>query len=56
MTTTNKPGRPKLPAALETAPHSVRLTAARWAKLKRLGSDWLNKAIDRAREDKNGPV
>lgn len=33
-----------------TKPRSVRLTDARWEKLKRLGSDWLAGAIDRAKE------
>ena len=44
------PGRPALPEEEKTVPGSVRLTPSRWAKLRRLGSEWLGKAIDRARE------
>ena len=43
-------GRPALPPEEKTRPYSVRLTDARIEKLKRLGSAWLNKAIDRAKE------
>ncbi len=43
-------GRPPLPADEKAIVGSIRLTAARWAKLRRLGMDWLAKAIDRARE------
>lgn len=46
-------GRPPgsgLPPAERTKPRSVRLDEARWSKLKRLGTDWLERAIDRARE------
>jgi hypothetical protein len=53
MTATKRTGRPPgtgLPPELHTKPRSVRLTDARWEKLKRLGSDWLAKAIDRAKE------
>lgn len=32
-----------------TKPRSVRLTDARWKKLKRLGSDWLARQIDAAK-------
>lgn len=48
---TDKPtrGRPPKPADQQTKPYSVRLTDARIAKLKALGSDWLNRAIDRAK-------
>jgi hypothetical protein len=35
---------------MATKPRSVRLTDARWEKLKRLGASWLAKAIDRAKE------
>jgi len=45
-----KRGRPVLPPELATKPHAVRLTDSRWEKLKRLGSGWLNRAIDRAKE------
>lgn len=43
-------GRPALPEDERTVPGSVRLTPARWEKLRRLGVGWLGKAIDRARE------
>ena len=51
---TQKPtrGRPPKPANQQTKPYSVRLTAARIEKLKLLGSDWLNRAIDRAKPKK----
>jgi hypothetical protein len=44
------PGRPPLPPEDHTKPRSVRLNDARWLKLKRLGTGWLEKAIDRAKE------
>jgi len=47
-------GRPPLPKEEKSVPGSVRLTPARWAKLRRLGSAWLGKAIDRAREPSAG--
>lgn len=47
---TKRPGRPALPPEQKAVPGSVRLTPTRWEKLRRLGSDWLNKAIDRAKE------
>jgi hypothetical protein len=43
-------GRPPLPEDEKALVGSIRLTAARWAKLRRLGMAWLGKAIDRARE------
>jgi hypothetical protein len=43
-------GRPALPDDEKTVPGSVRLTPARWEKLRRLGAAWLAKAIDRAKE------
>jgi hypothetical protein len=46
-------GRPPgtgAPPAEQRKPRSVRMNDARWAKLQRLGSDWLESAIDRARE------
>ena len=43
-------GRPPLPDDQRKVTASVRLTPARWAKLKRLGMDWLSKAIDKAKE------
>lgn len=43
-------GRPTvLSEADQTKPRSVRLDDARWAKLKVLGRDWLERAIDRAK-------
>lgn len=42
-------GRKSLPEDQRTKPYSVRLTVARIAKLKLLGSGWLNAAIDRAK-------
>lgn len=42
-------GRKPLPEDQRTKPYSVRLTEARIAKLKLLGSAWLNSAIDRAK-------
>jgi hypothetical protein len=51
VTTTKRPqGRPSLAPEDATKPRSVRLTDARWEKLKRLGSDWLAKQIDKAKE------
>jgi len=43
-------GRPALPVEQRSVPGSVRLTPEEWAKLRRLGSVWLRKAIARARE------
>lgn len=43
-------GRKPLPPEEATKPRSVRLTDARWEKLKRLKSEWLNRAIDKAKE------
>ena len=45
-----RPAGPALPPEQQTKPRSVRLNDARWEKLKRLGSDWLAGAIDRAKE------
>jgi len=45
-----KMGRPPLPEAEKKVNGSVRLTPERWAKLRRLGMEWLAKAIDRAKE------
>lgn len=50
---TKRPGRPALPPEQKAVPGSVRLTPTRWEKLRRLGSDWLNKAIDKAKEPSN---
>lgn len=48
MTEKPKLGRPALPPEKATKPRSVRLTETRWQKLKALGSEWLDRAIDRA--------
>lgn len=45
-----KPGRPALPDDERADRRTIRMTAARWEKLKRLGMAWLNRAIDRAKE------
>ena len=43
------PGRPAAPAEEARRVRAVRLNDERWAKLRRLGSEWLERAIDRAR-------
>lgn len=43
-------GRPPLPAEQRAISGTIRLTAERWAKLRRLGAAWLAKAIDKAKE------
>lgn len=43
-------GRPKLPEGDKAITGTLRLTPARWEKLRRLGMAWLAKAIDRAKE------
>lgn len=44
-----KRGRPAiLKPAERTKPRSIRLSDARWAKLMRLGREWLERAIDAA--------
>lgn len=43
-------GRKARPPDKATKPRSVRLNDARWEKLKRLGSEWLAKQIDKATE------
>jgi hypothetical protein len=54
MTTPHTPkparGRRPLPEGDKAVTGSLRLTPARWEKLRRLGMAWLGKAIDRARE------
>jgi hypothetical protein len=47
---TKKRGRPALPDDERAIVGSIRLTAERWAKLRRLGAAWLAARIDRARE------
>jgi hypothetical protein len=54
-TSTKSRGRPALPESEKAVPGSVRLTPGRWAKLRRLGMEWLAKAIDRAREPGDKP-
>lgn len=44
-----KIGRPELPPDEKTKPRSIRLNDERWDKLQRLGRDWLERAIDRAK-------
>jgi len=47
------PGRPrgsKIKAKDQRKPRSIRLNDSRWGKLQRLGSAWLEGAIDRAKE------
>lgn len=48
-------GGPRLAPEDATKPRSVRLTDARWEKLKRLGSDWLAHKIDQAQEPAKTP-
>jgi hypothetical protein len=51
-------GRKPLPPEEQTKPRSVRLNDTRWDKLKALnsnGSDWLNRAIDKAKIPSNSP-
>ena len=43
-------GRPPLPVDQKAISGTIRLTPARWEKLRRLGAAWLSKAIDRAKE------
>jgi hypothetical protein len=43
-------GRKPNPPEEQTKPRSIRLNDERWEKLKRLGSEWLAKAIDKAKE------
>jgi len=52
--TTKRPrGRPPVPierkASTLKPPRSVRLDDARWAKLKTLGTEWLEHQIDKAK-------
>jgi hypothetical protein len=48
----NRGGRPALPEDQRTVVTSIRLTPARNAKLRLLGSAWLNRCIDRAKVEK----
>ena len=43
-------GRPPLPEDQKAVTSSLRLTPARWEKLRRLGMPWLNRVIDKAKE------
>lgn len=44
-------GRPPVPPEQrsDAKPRSVRLSEDRWAKLKALGTEWLERQIDRAK-------
>lgn len=44
-----KIGRPELPPDEKTKPRSIRLNDERGDKLQRLGREWLERAIDRAK-------
>lgn len=44
-----KIGRPELPPDEKTKPRSIRLNDERWDKLQRLGREWLERTIDRAK-------
>ncbi|MDD5299917.1 MAG: hypothetical protein PHD65_05410 [Gallionella sp.] len=44
-----KLGRPPLPDGETGSPRTVRLNEERWEKLKLLGRDWLEKAIDKVK-------
>lgn len=44
-----KMGRPPLPPGERKTNRSVRLSDAHWAKLRALGTDWLERALDRAK-------
>lgn len=49
----NVGGRPPKPHDQKTAPRSIRLTAARWEKLKRLGVEtWLCTMLDNTPDPK----
>lgn len=46
-------GRPPLPPDAprsDKRPRSIRLGDAHWQKLQRLGTDWLERALDRAKD------
>jgi hypothetical protein len=47
---TPKRGRPAISPEERAVVGSIRLTPARWEKLRRLGAAWLAKVIDRAKE------
>lgn len=49
-------GRKPNPPDQKTRSFSVRLTEARIAKLKLLGTPWLNKAIDKAKPSTPSPA
>lgn len=51
--TDNKLGRPPLDDSERAKPRAIRLTDEHYAKLKRLGMDWLRKQIEKAREPKD---
>lgn len=47
-----RPGRPQLSPEQKPSSRSIQLNDARWKKLKELGSDWLDQAIDRVEQPK----
>lgn len=49
----NAVGRPPLDDSERAKPRAIRLTDEHYAKLKRLGMDWLRKQIEKAREKKD---
>ena len=50
-----KIGRPTLPDDQKAQVRSVRMTDARWEKLKRLGgAEWLSRVIDKAKDPEKG--
>jgi hypothetical protein len=51
--TKKRPGRPALPPEERAVNGTIRLTPARWMKLRRLGMLWMARVIDRAREPKD---
>lgn len=50
VTARNPGGRPRKPPDERTVVVAVRLTPARKAKLRRLGSAWLSRTLDEATE------
>lgn len=49
----SKRGRPPLTDSERAKPRAIRLTDEHYAKLKRLGVDWLREQIDKAKERKD---
>lgn len=48
--TPKRPGRPASTPEHQRKVRAIRMNDARWLKLQRLGSQWLERAVDRARE------